>query len=111
MTRNYLLFLYDILTNIDDINKFTENISYKEFVSDSKTNKAVIRSLEIIGECVKHIPDDIKIKRPEIQWKLVASMRDRLIHEYFGIDNAIIWQSIVEDLPPLKKAILSIIDE
>ena len=79
--------------------------------SDKKTLYAVIRCLEIIGEAVKKIPTNIKEKYSEIPWKEIGGMRDKLIHEYFGVDIETIWDTIHGDLTPLKELITRIITD
>ncbi len=75
----------------DDIQEFTKGMQYSQFVHDKKTTSAVIRQFEIIGEAAKHIPASIKKKYPEIPWKDMSGMRDRLIHGYFGVDYQLVW--------------------
>lgn len=75
-------------------------------MEDDKTSSAVIRKLEIIGEAVKNIPDEIKKKNTEIPWKEMAGMRDKLIHVYFGVDYNLVWQTIKNRLPNIKKQLL-----
>lgn len=82
--------------------KFVEGIEYDDFVKDDKTISAVIRKLEIIGEAVKKIPNEIKQSYPQIPWKDMAGMRDKLIHEYFGVDSKRIWSTVKKDIPNLK---------
>ena len=86
--RDVRLFLYDILEAISKIENYTKGMSYDEFIHDEKTIDAVIRNLEIIGEAAKNIPEDAKNKYPEIPWKEIAGMRDKLIHAYFGVKLA-----------------------
>ena len=107
--RIYLDYLEDIAQAIYDIEIFVGNLTYKEFITDRKTSLAVIRSLEIMGEASKKIPSSIRNKYPSIQWKRISGMRDKLIHEYFGVDNEILWQVIKKDIPVLKKKIMKII--
>lgn len=102
-------YLNDISEMIKDIEDFTAGISYEGFGSDKKTLYAVIRCFEVIGEAVKQIPDHVRREHPEIPWKGLAGMRDKLIHGYFGIDIRIVWDTIEEDLPPLKEAVRDII--
>jgi len=74
-------------------------MSREEFLNDRKTVKAVLRNLEIVGEAAKKIPPPLRDKYPDIPWKKMAGLRDKLIHEYFGVDLEIIWQLIKEELP------------
>ena len=80
-------------------------MTYKKFTEHRKTINAVIRSLEIIGEATKKIPPDIRNKYPLVPWKEIAGMRDKLIHEYFGVDLSIVWETIQHDLAGLENAL------
>jgi len=102
-------YLNDILEMIEDINKFIEGMSYENLVNDKKTLYAVIRCLEVVGEAVKKIPDSTRDQYPEMPWQEIAGMRNKLIHEYFGIDIETIWDTIQEDLPALKETVARII--
>lgn len=105
MKRDYGDFLYDIIDSIEQTVLFTDGMSFEEFAKDKKTINAVIRSLEVLGEAVKNLPDEIRDQSPDIPWKRMAGMRDKLIHDYFGVDLAIIWAVIHEELPPLRELI------
>lgn len=98
---DYTDYLNDILESIRDTIEFTENISFDAFLADKKTINAVIRSLEVLGEASRKIPDDVKNKSHEIPWKRMMQMRNKLIHEYFGVDLEIVWTVIKDELPPL----------
>ena len=102
-------YLNDILEMIEDINKFIEGMSYENLVNDKKTLYAVIRCLEVVGEAVKKIPNSIRDEHSEMPWREIAGMRNKLTHEYFGIDIETIWDTIKEDLPELKEAVSRII--
>ncbi len=110
MTREIRDYLNDIITSIDDAEAFTEEMDFEDFITDKKTTNAVIRSLEIIGEAVKRIPDNIKDSHPELPWKYMAGMRDKLIHGYHGVDLEIVWKVVKEELPPLKPMMQKILD-
>lgn len=107
--RNNKIYLEDILKSMEAIEKFVGGMDFEEFRKDDKTASAVVRKFEIIGEATKHIPVEISEKYPQIPWKEMAGMRDRLIHFYFGIDYNLVWKTIKERLPKLiplvKKAI------
>jgi uncharacterized protein with HEPN domain len=95
-------YIEDIIGAMDKAMNFVKNISYEEFIQDDKTAFAVVRALEIIGEAVKNIPDDIRKNYPEIPWKDMAGMRDKVIHEYSGVKLSIVWIAVKEEIPPLK---------
>ncbi len=95
-------YLNDILESISDIREFVMGMTLDTFTNDRKTVNAVIRSLEVIGEAVNKIPQDIRDRYPETHWQEMIGMRNRLIHEYFGVDLNIVWQTIEEDLKPLE---------
>jgi len=111
MTRNYKIYLKDILKSMESIEKFVENMIFEEFRGDDKTTSAVIRKFEIIGEATKKIPQEIRKKYPKIPWKEMAGMRDRLIHFYFGIDYKLVWETIKKKIPEVKQQIEKILKE
>lgn len=94
-------FLADIRESIIRTDYYTEKLSYDEFRKDIKTQDAVIRNLEIIGEASKNISENLKNKYPKVPWKSLAGVRDKLIHHYFGINLDIVWNIIKQDLPVL----------
>ena len=111
MKRNLQLYLNDIYTNSKEILIFIQGLSYEKFIDDKKTVYAVMRALEIIGEAAKQIPISFRKKYPEVEWKNMAGLRDVLIHEYFGINHAVIWQIIDNKLPSLIVQLEKIIEE
>lgn len=102
----YILHIFDAILAIE---KFAENLSQDEFLKSDLTQSAVIRKIEIIGEAVKNLSEDFKGKYQFIPWKRIASMRDKLIHEYFGVDIERVWDTIQKDLPLLKEQISKIL--
>lgn len=109
--RNYKLYIKDILNAVESIENFVENMNFDEFKKDDKTSSAVIRKFEIIGEAAKHIPENIRQKYPQIPWKEMAGMRDRLIHFYFGIDYKLVWTTIKERIPKIKPLLKQILEK
>jgi len=102
MKRDYKLFIKDIISAMKSIEEFVEGLSLDEVKEDDKTSSAVIRKFDIIGEATRHVPEDLKEKYPDIPWKRMAGMRDRLIHAYFGVDYRLVWEAIKIDLPKLR---------
>jgi uncharacterized protein with HEPN domain len=103
--RDQALYLRDILAAIESIRAFVWGLDSAAFQADDKTLSAVVRKFEIIGESVKHIPEDMRQMYPHVPWREVAGMRDRLIHFYFGVDAELVWQTVQEGLPVLEEAI------
>lgn len=91
--------LNDIKEAIRRINIYIENLSYEEFLKDLKTEDAVVRNLEIIGEAAKNISEELKREYSQIPWKDLAGVRDRLIHHYFGVNFDIVWNVAKKELP------------
>ena len=106
--RDYRDYINDILDSIDDLGNFIKGMTFEEFTIDKKTINAVIRSVEVIGEASKKIPKTLRDKYPQVPWRKMAGMRDKLIHEYFGIDLEILWKVANEELPPIKPSIKEI---
>lgn len=100
--RNQKLYLKDILDSIQKIEEYTKGLSFGEFSHNKMVIDAVIRNFEIIGEASKNVSDKIKSFCQDIPWKEIAGMRDKVIHEYFGVDIEIVWKTIKYRLPELK---------
>lgn len=112
MSKNYVEFLKHILDEclfIQDV--ITLETTKDDFIENETLKRAVVRSLEVIGEAAKKIPADIKYSWNEIQWKNMAGMRDKLIHDYFGINYYIVWDVIKNKIPELSKQIEKVIKE
>jgi len=107
--RDYILFLEDILDALEKIENYTKNLSFTEFADNGMAVDAVIRNFEVIGEATKNVPEEIKEKYPEVEWKEAAGFRDVLIHDYFGIDLEAIWDTINKNLLSFKKHILKVL--
>jgi uncharacterized protein with HEPN domain len=103
-------FIKDITDSIHDIGIFIKGFDFDTFCEDRKTVYAVTRAVEIIGEAVKNIPDTIIKDNPDIPWKQIAGMRDKLLHGYFGVDTIILWKTATEELPQLKSPFLKILE-
>ena len=102
MPRDYRVYVDDIIGAIEKIQRFTVGLDRETFSQDEKTFDAVIRNLEVIGEAIKKIPEDVRMRYPLVEWKKIAGVRDILVHEYFGIDVEIVWDILQNKLAPLE---------
>ncbi|WP_257211905.1 HepT-like ribonuclease domain-containing protein [Mesotoga sp. H07.pep.5.3] len=101
--------LEDIVESIKRITAYADNMSYDEFMADLKTQDAVIRNIEITGEAAKQLPYNFTLAHSDIPWKAIAGTRDRLIHDYSGVNYDIVWAVIVNDLPSLRERLIEIL--
>lgn len=101
MSRDYRICLEDMREAGLKIRRYAEGLSFEVFSADEKTVDAVVRNLEILGEAAKRVPDSVRLANPEVEWYKLAGLRDILIHQYFGIDLAIVWDIVQNKLPNL----------
>lgn len=101
----------DILQAVERIRSYTESLNARSFAEDQKTIDAVVRNLEVIGEASSHIPLEIQGRHSEIPWREMRAMRNLLSHAYFGIDAAVVWKTVRDDLPALAAGLKSVLDE
>jgi uncharacterized protein with HEPN domain len=109
--RDSRLLLDDILLSIDKITEYTHDLSFDEFLNDSKNLDAVIRNFEIIGEAANRLPDEIKDEYPLVDWHRIRGFRNRIVHDYMGIDFQMVWLIKENFLPVLKDQIQSIVND
>ena len=109
MPRDHRLYLDDILDAIDRIEDYVQGMDENDFGSDRKTQDAVIRNLEIIGEAARNLPDKTKAEAPEIEWHKITGLRNILAHEYFGVSIPIVWDVVRNKLEPLKQACMKLL--
>ena len=105
MSRSTTEYLQHILDEIAYLHSQTAGLAQDAFMHDASLKRAFTRSIEIIGEAVKYMPDDLKGKYPRVNWRAIAGMRDRLIHGYFDVDYDIVWDVVVNKIPELEQTI------
>jgi len=105
MKRVYEDYLRDMLENAEKARSFVKGLAYDDFRNDDKAMYAVIRAFEIIGEAARQIPEDVRDTHPEIQWREIMGMRNKLTHEYFGVNTEVVWRTVKEDLPVIIPAL------
>ncbi len=104
-------YLQDILETISDIEKFVKGITQEEFYKNKEKQFAVFRALEIIGEATKNLSKELRAKHRGIPWRDIAGMRDKLIHEYFGVKLELVWETIKNRLPELREQVSKIMQD
>jgi uncharacterized protein with HEPN domain len=102
-------FLRHILVEADYLVDRSAALSFESFVADETLRRAFVRSLEIIGEAAKKVPDDFRATHPTVEWRAMAGMRDRLIHDYFGVDFELVWDVVQTRVPELRNQLASIL--
>lgn len=107
--RGYEAYLADMLDAAGKARRFLEGVNFDAFQTNDEKGFAVVRALEIIGEAAKQVPPSVRQRWPEIPWREIAGMRDRIVHDYFGIDLRRVWDAVQHDLPPLQEAIARVL--
>lgn len=99
MSRDFRLYLEDIVLACEKIERYTDKLDFSGFTSDERTYDAVLRNLEVIGEAAKRVPDEIKSGMPHIPWRAIAGFRDFVAHVYFALDDEIVWNAVCNEVP------------
>lgn len=107
--KPYISFCEHILAEAEYIENTSAGILLETFLADETMKRAFVRSLEIIGEAVKQLPDDFRDKYPQVEWRKMAGTRDKLIHDYLGVDYELVWDIVQNKMPHLRKAMKEII--
>jgi uncharacterized protein with HEPN domain len=103
------MYLEHILESSQALLQHVEGMSKSDFLSDIRTQDAVLRRIEIIGEATKRLTDSVRSEEPDIPWKQIARMRDKVTHDYFKIDLSFVWDTVKQDVPPLMRAVRRIL--
>ncbi len=104
MSRDWRIYLNDMVTCCEKILRFTAGMERRVFFEDEKTYDAVVRNIQIVGQAAKQIPLEVREKMPDVEWKKIAGMRDSVVHAYFGIDPDIVWLTVETKIPELLSA-------
>lgn len=104
-------YLKHILAESDYLLGRSDGLSFEAFVADETLRRAFVRSLEIIGEAAKKVPEGYRASHPNVEWRAMAGMRDRLIHDYFGVDFELVWDVVQNRIPALRRQILALLEE
>jgi uncharacterized protein with HEPN domain len=109
--RTDAAFVEDILLCVRKAQEFVQGMTFEEFTADEKTYFAVIRAFEILGEASKRISPSFREKHPDLPWRLMSGMRDKVIHDYFGVDLEVVWKTVNQNFPGVEPQLLLLLSE
>jgi uncharacterized protein with HEPN domain len=107
--RDYQVYVEDIIGAIDSVDAYTKGLTFEAFTGDKKTVDAVIRNFEVIGEATKNVPIAVRREYPKVPWRDMAGMRDKLIHGYFGVQLEVVWKTLKERLPEVRRLMVEVL--
>jgi uncharacterized protein with HEPN domain len=108
VSRDWRLYWDDILIACRKITRFVSGLDKDAFLRDERTYDAVLRNLEVVGEAAKKVPDEVRGRAPGIEWRKIGGLRDIIAHGYFGVDNEILWNVVIDKIPELLRELESI---
>jgi len=111
MSRDVIIYLKDIIDYMNRSIRYLSEYEMNDFIKDNKTCDAALRCIEVIGEATKKIPEELRSSYPDIPWRDMAGMRDKVIHSYFNVDYKMVWLTITEDIPEMIPKIKKVIDD
>ena len=110
MPREWRFYVEDMIDFAERVMSYTEGLDQKTLVDDALRYDAVLRNLELIGEAATHVPDDVRAAHPEVPWRAIVGLRNRLAHGYLSISDRVVWTTIREAVPPLTSSLRSLLD-
>lgn len=110
MSRDPKIYLHDILVACEKVLRYTEGIDREDLDSDEMLHDALVRNVLVIGEAAKNVPDDVRGRMPDVDWRGIAGMRDVLVHGYYRIDDDTLWTTVRDEVPELAEAVRSYLD-
>ena len=106
--RDMSAFIGHVVMAMRFVADFIDGMTLDDFLADRKTRDAVIRNCEVIGEAIKHVPDDYRRQHPDVDWSGLAGLRDVLIHQYFGVDYIALWNIVAQECPVYREALAAL---
>ena len=109
LPREWRFYVEDMVVFCDKVLAYTQRLDRASFAAEPMRCDAVLRNLELIGEAATHVPADVRTSAPDVPWRMVVAVRNRLIHGYLGIDDDTLWSVVIDDLAPLRKGLTTLL--